>query len=1433
MKSSEFSSAVNRQGRRKAARASIFQLSKKNLGYMSSATILGLAAAGLVGMQSASAEDATTAYNRCLARGPVYVPDSDGSSIVEVATGNVIDLGLVTADTWNVIRNAIVNTTRQINPSGPDTIVLCAPADIEIVVDSGIDMTFAGLGVRLVNGTLAGSGVVNFDYEEMGYAGAMEGEIATNRITFDNDGTDTLFYDLNGGTLTLGGFGFTDFDQLIVGGGANVALNASYVGGGIDTQIDLRGGDSYTQNGTLSIIGSGFNDNRQAVSIFGLSSLTVSSSDFDSNGSSNTVDRLVDDEENIIGDQVQGGAFYIQEMYADSQYDVTIRDSSFTDNEANTGGALFLENADVLVSNVDFYGNYAFRGGAIRATDDSNLKVESESTFISNQSVYTGGAIDIWDSELHMGDMTSTRVRFERNGAGFEDVYLGDGNSSNETRNGGAIYGSNTEVTIQGTYFLDNFAEAGGAVFLTENSSIIGSDEITFKDNRAVSTGGALQVEESTIVDLGFAEFNNNSTNPYYSQDTSQGGAVHADESTLTFSNSQFRFNQASIGGAIYSTKLDASTQVTENDLTLIDTNFVSNSALGRGGPYEFDSYVYAGGAIHIWEGQLNITDGEFNSNSASDAGGAINAKNTDVVIDGTSFDDNFTTLVENRAFDDAVGLPSYAASDMAEDIVDLYDNDNTGGNYNQSAPDRGGAIVTYAGSTLAIANADFTDSESHFGGAIYADNVVTMTNTNMRGNFARGDGGALYSSDYVIISGGEFTGNRSREYGGAIYSGADDSYIRDATFIGNFADSDGGAVYSDNDVYVYDSYFASNTAIASDGGAIAAESDITVHDSTFHDNEAGGEGGALYTEDDDIEAVIGSTFTNNRAGYNGGAIYANESVRDVFDSYFAGNTAGYDGGAIYSGYETEVSNSTFRGNSASDDGGAIYANDGAIIHGSMFEENSAASDDNSRGGAVYANYVEVTESSFIANLSDMDGGAIYADNGVKVSDSFFTQNIAFDEGGAIYLADDGYTSFVTRSVFSYNAAGKSEDFVGGQYVYTYDDDSQAIYADYDLDVTNSTFVSNEDNTDSVLEVGGGYVAFNTFVGESRSFDELEEEADGLIGNIFAGGTERVFQNGVAVVRDGKPVFKAFDGGIEGDLYTEDVERNSEGDPIDEFGDIIEVGDLTTYYGFTENQEISFSDYDDTDNDYYLNFFTSSVEKQGSGINLHFKPTGNLGRDFVFGNKVGQLSYPDSLEDVNDVQGFLQWYTGSSFANDDRYQELWALLTADRSDFQSVPSSIVGPTVGIDQSGALRTAVWDAGSREFGSVVVTPVTPPAPPAGGGGPAPAAAPAPVVETFTSVASSVRGFAANSARLTTAMKAKIKRVLAANPGATTISCKGFTSAPPTPGDQALSRARGKAVCDYVRKLDPTITVKVLRGAYENTPGQQIRRVRIVLK
>jgi hypothetical protein len=93
--------------------------------------------------------------------------------------------------------------------------------------------------------------------------------------------------------------------------------------------------------------------------------------------------------------------------------------------------------------------------------------------------------------------------------------------------------------------------------------------------------------------------------------------------------------------------------------------------------------------------------------------------------------------------------------------------------------------------------------------------------------------------------------------------------------------------------------------------------------------------------------------------------------------------------------------------------------------------------------------------------------------------------------------------------------------------------------------------------------------------------------------------------------------------------------------------------------------------------------------------------------------------------------------------------------------------------------------------------------------------------------------VPGFAANSVKLTASMRSEIKKFVKANPGATTVTCKGFTSSPATAIDLRLARQRGQAVCDFVQKLNPDITVKVLKGSHNNEPGNQIRRARIVLR
>lgn len=93
--------------------------------------------------------------------------------------------------------------------------------------------------------------------------------------------------------------------------------------------------------------------------------------------------------------------------------------------------------------------------------------------------------------------------------------------------------------------------------------------------------------------------------------------------------------------------------------------------------------------------------------------------------------------------------------------------------------------------------------------------------------------------------------------------------------------------------------------------------------------------------------------------------------------------------------------------------------------------------------------------------------------------------------------------------------------------------------------------------------------------------------------------------------------------------------------------------------------------------------------------------------------------------------------------------------------------------------------------------------------------------------------VPGFSANSTKLTRAMKKEIRKFVRANPGLSTVVCKGYTSLPVTPQDAALSRGRGQVTCDYIKTLNPDLKVVLRQGAHTNKPGLPIRRVQITLR
>ncbi len=136
---------------------------------------------------------------------------------------------------------------------------------------------------------------------------------------------------------------------------------------------------------------------------------------------------------------------------------------------------------------------------------------------------------------------------------------------------------------------------------------------------------------------------------------------------------------------------------------------------------------------------------------------------------------------------------------------------------------------------TVAISGLSLIDGIGTYGGAIYSQGTLTVTDCNFTDNSASQIGGALYNKFNVMTLVGDTFSDNS-----AIWSGAVD----------NFA---GGTVVVTNDTFVGNS--------SQDGGAIKNESGtVEVTDSTFSGNTvtSGGPGGAI---DNDSTLILGNSI--------------------------------------------------------------------------------------------------------------------------------------------------------------------------------------------------------------------------------------------------------------------------------------------------------------------------------------------------------------------------------------------------------------------------------------------------------------------------------------------------------------------------------------------------------------------------------------------
>jgi predicted outer membrane repeat protein len=425
-----------------------------------------------------------------------------------------------------------------------------------------------------------------------------------------------------------------------------------------------------------------------------------------------------------------------------------------------------------------------------------------------------------------------------------------------------------------------------------------------------------------------------------------------------------------------------------------------------------------------------------------------------------------------------------------------------------------------------------------------------------------------------------------------------------------------------------------------------------------------------------------------------------------------------------------------------------------------------------------------VSSSSFTDNSAGFTGGAIAVDNYAYINTSTFASNSSRGDGGAIHLS---IGSEVSNSTFKDNSAR----FEGG-----------AIKGGFDNGILFNTFSNNLSDSD------------RRFANNKRESGESLSTGEGytIIGNIFAGDS-RYRQLDVPFYSYGNQQYN------------------------------LSTGDEFFSYDPTNRSNVSLSDLgldselrDNETNNFSQTLAINSSSSEAYGFVPFSSSEGWDGVEYWLGvsaaDQRGVLRPTSGFVNAGAFEGFISRPAPSGSGGGSSPAAFSAVIIAG-------PSPKAGSVVkvsGVELKkvtevyvGQTKVKISRASDSEISFKLPKSVT---------GAVTIRFVGPGIEHIhvLNIDGSVRneavvpGFASNSTKLTRTMKKEIKAFVESNAGLTTVTCKGFTSAPATRQDLRLARERGQATCDYIKKLNPELTVKVLAGAHTNTPGKQVRRVRL---
>ena len=939
------------------------------------------------------------------------------------------------------------------------------------------------------DGSLTLSDVKLSDNAADSYGGAVfnNGELVVSDSVFDsndvlNRGSASVdyggaaIYNWYDGVLTVSGSNFTNNiknykngDRLVGAvatiGDATISdscfvNNAGRWGGAISASGYLIAGDDVN---TLTVSGSTFKENG---GLYG-AGIFVAGSDF-------TVSDCVFDKNTAFGkgnmtpNNNNGAAIVV----TDTGKDITgaITGSNFTNNKAQYGGAIYICEGNIAISDSLFENNSAdVEGGAIdidSAINNPVVTVEN-SKFVNNtpQAIHNSkelhlgietftdlqNAIDLVDGILTLDSdiaMTDDEAAGFVNGVAInKDIVIDGKGHTISAEDLGRIFsiGEGFTVTLTNATLINGKADKGGAIY---NDGSLTLSDVKLSDNAADSYGGAVFNNGELVV----------SDSVFDSNDVLNRGSASVDYG----------------GAAIYNWY--------DGVLTVSGSNFTNNIKNYKNG----DRLVGAVATI----GDATISDSCF-VNNAGRWGGAISASG--YLIAG---DDVNTLTVSGSTFKENGGLYGagifVAGSDFTvSDCV--FDKNTAFGKGNMTPNNNNGAAIEVTDTNKAIAGtiagSKFTNNKAQYGGAIdICEGNIKITDSEFVNNSADVEGGAIdintvNGNPEVSISDSKFI-NNSASYGGAIVN-VKDLTVRNTEFVNNTPDAIFNYVgFGGNLDLGIENFTDLQNAIGLVTGTLTLNQNVVMTDDEAANFVNGviinkniridGKGHTIDAKNlgriFEIDGGFAVTLTNvtliNGKADNGGAIY-NFGNLDLVHVNFVNNTAKYGGAIMNYAYGLVLDDSTFTNNTAKI-GGAIYNSaDCFVVGNSTFANNTATSN----GGVIF-NYgigFVVGNSTFVNNSAADGAGAILnGGRGFVVGNSTFANNTATSKGGAIYNYGIGFV--VGNSTFANNTA----------------EDAGAVYNEGDNSVVgNSTFVNN-----TATSIGGAIINNGKLVVDNSAFED-------------------------------------------------------------------------------------------------------------------------------------------------------------------------------------------------------------------------------------------------------------------------------------------------------------------------------------------------------